>query len=203
MLIHREALELAALAAEDTDDLGNKALACPKVEGNGHVTATDGTVILRLAAKMEQPGLFDEVLDVDERNARATILLPANAAAAFNAAMKKRKRKKGQATPGIAVSQGDALVKLASSDGITTQRFEIKPTESDKFPDPSKMFKAHVTTFEVVFGVEVLIDVLRVLKAIGAASVRLHFAAEPVSPVRVTAMTEVGTIDGMVMPQRP
>lgn len=202
MLIHRAALELAALAADDSEDLTNKALACLKVEGSGHVSVTDGHVILRLAAKLEQPGLFDEVLDVDERNARETILLPANAAAAFNAAMKKRKRKKGQEEPGVAVSQGEALIKLASSDGVTTQRFEIKPLESEQWPDPSSIFQKHVTTFEVVFGIEPLIDVLRVLKTIGASSVRLHFAAEPVSPVRVTAVTLVGTVDGMVMPQR-
>jgi hypothetical protein len=202
MLIHREALELAALAADDTDDLGNKALACLKVEGNGHVTVTDGTVMLRLAAKMEQPGLFDEVLDVDERNAREIVLLPANAAAAFNAAMKKRKKKKGQPAPGVAVSQGDALIKLASSDGLTTQRFEIKPTAAEKFPDPSKIFKDHVTTLEVILGVELMIDVLRTLKAIGAASVRLHLPAESVSPIKLTAMSEVGTIEGVVMPQR-
>jgi hypothetical protein len=203
MLIHREALELANLAAEDTKDLGNKALACLKVEGNGHVTVTDGHVLMRLAAKMEEPGLFDEVLDVDERNARETVLLPANAAAAFNAAMKKRKRKKGQSAPGVAISQGDALVKLASSDGITTQRFEIKPLESEKFPDPSKIFKDHVTTHEVVLGVDLLIDVLRTIKAIGAKSVRFHLAAEPVSPIKVTAMSEVGTLEGVLMPQRP
>lgn len=202
MLIHREALELAALAADDTEDLGNKALACLKVEGNGHVTVTDGHVLLRLAAKMEQPGLFDEVLDVDERNARGTVLLPANAAAAFNAAMKKRKRKKGQAAPGVAISQGDALIKLASSDGVTTQRFEIKPLGSEKFPDPTKMFKDHVTTLEVVLGIELLIALLRTLKAIGATSVRLHLPAESVSPIKVTAMSEVGTLEGVLMPQR-
>ena len=202
MLIHREALELAALAADDTEDLGNKALACLKVEGNGHVTVTDGHVLLRLAAKMEQPGLFDEVLDVGERNARGTVLLPANAAAAFNAAMKKRKRKKGQAAPGVAISQGEALIKLASSDGVTTQRFEIKPLESEQFPDPTKIFKDHVTTLEVVLGIELVIALLRTLKAIGATSVRLHLPAEAVSPIKVTAMSEVGTLEGVLMPQR-
>lgn len=202
MLIHREALELAKLAADDNEDLGNKSLACLKVEGNGHVTVTDGHVLMRLAAKMEEPGLFDEVLDVDERNSRDVVLLPANAAAAFNAAMKKRKRKKGQASPGVAISQGDALIKLASSDGITTQRFEIKPLDTEQFPDPAKIFKSHVTTLEIVLGIDLLLDVLKTLKAVGASSVRLHLPAEPVSPVKVTAMSEVGTLEGVLMPMR-
>lgn len=198
MLIHQAALELVRLTA---DEEAAPALTGLNVEPTGHVTASNGYCYLRIAAKVEQPSLFDEQIPVADRNQRETVVIPGEAASQFLAALKKRKHKKDQPLPSVIVSQEGDQIRLASADGKTTRRIDALKQDL-AYPDVATILKKHVTTFDVVFGVELLIDYLRVLKACGARSIHLHFPAENVSPVRVTASTEVGSIEGAVMPQR-
>jgi hypothetical protein len=200
MLIHRQALELHRMCADEND--GKHALTAIKVEPTGHVTVCDGTQYLRIAAKVEEPGLFDALVPEEERVQTQTILLPAEAAESFNAALKKRKKKKDEVPPSVVISQDeDGHIRLASSDGRTMRRFEIEPP-TQPYPEIERVLRGHVVTKEVLFGVDLLLDVLKTFKATGCSTIRFGFAEGQDAPVKVTAFSEIGPIEGAVMPRR-
>lgn len=198
MLIHRQALELHRMCAEESD--GKYALTAMRIEPDGHVTVCDGAQYLRIAAKVEEPGLFDVLVPSEEREQEETILLPAEAAESFNAALKKRKGKKGEVPPSVAISIDDGHIRLASSDGRTMRRFEVQPPTSP-YPDIDRVLTSHVVTKEVIFGVDLLLDVLKTFKAMGCSSIRMSFAEGKAAPVKVSAFSAIGPIEGVVMPR--
>lgn len=199
MLIHRQALELHRMCPEEGD--GKYALAAMLIEPTGHVTVCDGHQYLRIAAKVEEPALFDMEIPEDERESIEAIVLPAEAADSFNAALKKRKKKKGEAPPSVSISTDGEHIKLASSDGRTTRRFEITPPEQP-YPPIDRVLRDHVVTREVLLGVDLLLDVLKTFKATGCDTIRFGFAEGQDAPIKVSAFSEIGPIEGAVMPRR-
>lgn len=204
MLIHREALELAKMAAQD-DDGGRFSLSCLMVEADGHVVVCDGVQLIRVAGKVDEPSLFDSLIPAEEREAEEPILLPAEAAMSFNAALKKRKKKKGEIPPHIVLSTEDTAIRLASSDGKVTRRFEVQPPE---LPYPSydvilEQSRKRAVAKSSTFDVDVLMQVLRTLKAAGCGALTLDFAHGDGAPVRVHGFSAVmGPVEGVVMPMR-
>lgn len=199
MLIHRQALELHRMCADEND--GKFALAAMLIEPTGHVTVCDGTQYLRVSAKVEEPALFDALIPDEERRWREPIVLPADAAESFNAALKKRKKKKGDVAPSVSVSQNDEHIRLASSDGQTMRRFEVKPPEQP-YPPIENVFKDFVEVKKVVMGVDLLLDVLKTFKACGSDSITLSFGSGDSAPVKVSSFSGIGPIEGAVMPRR-
>lgn len=199
MLIHRQALELHRMCAAEND--GKFALAAMLIEPDGHVTVCDGTQYMRIAARVEEPALFDALIPEEERDQHQPIVLPAEAAESFNAALKKRKKKKGDVPPSVSISQLDTHINLASSDGKTMRRFEVEPP-SQPYPPIENVFRDFVPIKDVVFGVDILLDVLKTLKACGADSVKFVLANGEAAPVKVSASTAIGPVEGAVMPRR-
>ena len=199
MLINRQALELFRMSADENDS--TFALAAMLIESTGHVTVCDGTQYLRIAAKVEEPALFDALVPEEEREQTETILLPADAAESFNAALKKRKKKKGEAPPAVAISSDGDQIRLASSDGRTMRRFDITPPDQE-YPPIDRVLRDHVVTREVLLGVDLLLDVLKTFKATGCDTIRFGFAEGQDAPIRVSAFSEIGPIEGAVMPRR-
>ena len=200
MLIHREALELANLAADEGDE--RFALTAIEIRPDGRVSVTDGHMWLRVSGKVEEPSLFDALIPAKEREQETTILLPAEAAQSFNAALKKRKVKKGEAKPNVVISQTDKAIRLASSDGRVTRRFEVEPPTA-QYPALDKTLKDHVTTKKVVFSVELLSHLLRTMRALGSEAIHMEFAEGELAPVRISGLSvHVGEISGALMPMK-
>lgn len=201
MLIHREALELARMAPTD-DEGGNYALSCLLIEADGHVVVCDGHQLIRVAGQVDEPSLFDSLIPAEEREHSAPILLPAEAAQSFSAALKKRKKKKGEPTPHIVVSHDGDAVRLASADGKVTRRFDVKPPELP-FPNIAAVMKPHVSAKRVTLGVDLMLTILKALKGCGCPSVTLDFAEGEGSPVKMSAFSDpMGPVEGVVMPIR-
>lgn len=199
MLIHREALELSRMAPSD-DEGGQYALTCLLIEADGHVVVCDGHQLIRVAGQVDEPSLFDSLIPADEREHSEPILLPAEAAQSFNAALKKRRKKKGEPTPHIVVSQDGNAVRLASADGKVTRRFEVKPPELP-FPNIATVMRKHVTAKRVTLGVDLMLTILKALKGCGCPSITLDFAEGETSPVHFRAFSDpMGPVEGVVMP---
>ncbi len=199
MLIHREALELARMAPQD-DEGGKFALTCLLIEGGGRVVVCDGKQLIRVNGSVDEPTLFDDLIPAEERDHDEPILLPAEAAQSFNAALKKRRKKKGEPTLHIVVSSDGTHVRLASADGKVTRRFEVAPPELP-FPNIKPLLKQHRSAKKVTFDIELLMTVLKALKGCGCPSVTLDFAEGETSPVRFAAFSDpMGPVDGLVMP---
>lgn len=198
MLIHRLALEFARLAA---DEEASPKLACLHIEPTGHVTVSDGHLYLRANGKVDEPGLFDELLPHEERSARVAVTLPAYAASSFYAAL-KRKRKKAELPKSFAVSLDNDVIRLATADASVQRRVDVKAS-TEEYPNVKSILKDHVVVHDVVLNVALLLELLKTLKAVGASSVHLHFAASETAPVKVTANSlELGPIEGAVMAMR-
>jgi hypothetical protein len=201
MLIHREALELARMALTD-DEGGTHALSCLLIEADGHVVVCDGHQLIRVNGKVDEPTLFDAIIDQKEREHAEPILLPAEAATSFNAALKKRKKKKGEPTPHIAVSGDPGQVRLASADGKVTRRFDVAPPDLP-FPNITSLMKPHVEIKRVTLNVDLMLTVLRALKGCGCPSVTLSFSEGQTAPVKLTSFSDpMGPVDALVMPIR-
>lgn len=201
MLIHREALELARMAP-DEDEGGKFALSCLLIEADGHVVVCDGTQLIRVAGQVDEPSLFDALISPAEREHDTPILLPAEAAQSFSAALKKRKKKKGEPTPHIVVSQDGDAIRLASADGKVTRRFEIKSSELP-FPNIAAVMRPHVEVKRVTLGVDLMLTVLKALKGCGCPSITLSFAAGESAPVKIDAFSNpMGPVTALVMPMR-
>lgn len=201
MLIHREALELARMAPTE-DEGGRFALTCLLIEADGHVVVCDGHQLIRVAGQVDEPSLFDSLIPEEEREHAEPILLPAEAAQSFNAALKKRKKKKGEPTPHITVSHDGEAVRLASADGKVTRRFSVKPPELP-FPDIAPLMRPHATVKRVTLGVDLMLTVLKALKGCGCDSVTLSLAEGESAPVQFSAFSNpMGPVSGVVMPMR-
>jgi hypothetical protein len=199
MLIHREALELAKLA--NTEDESH-ALNCLRFEPDGHVCVSDGHQYLRVNGKVDEPSLFDSLIPEDERTCDTEVLLPSEAAQSFNAALKKRKTKKGEPTPHIVLSHDGDVVRVASSDGKVTRRFDVNPIETP-YPNIDAIRRQHVSTRTVTLGVDLMIKVLRAMKGAGCTSVTLDLAEGTYAPIRLSSFSGVmGPVEGAVMPMR-
>lgn len=201
MLIHREALELARLAPVE-DEGGKFALTCLLIEADGHVVVCDGVQLIRVAGKVDEPSLFDAILPADELNHSESILLPADAAQSFNAALKKRKKKKGEPTPHIVVSRDGDAVKLASADGKVTRRFEVAIPDLP-FPNIAAVMRPHAEVKRTTLSVDVMLTVLKALKGCGCTSVTLSLAEGAGAPIKLSAFSlPMGPVEGVVMPMR-
>lgn len=201
MLIHREALELARMAP-DEDEGGALALSCLMIEPDGHVVVCDGHQLIRVAGAVDEPSLFDSLIPADEREHADPILLPAEAAQSFAAALKKRKKKKGEPTPHLVVSQTGDAIRLASADGKVTRRFEVKPPELP-YPNYATLMRPHTEVKRVTLGVDLMLTVLKALKGCGCTSMTLSLAASDTAPVKIDAFsTPMGPVEGLVMPMR-
>ena len=201
MLIHREALELARMAPGD-DEGGTHALSCLLIEADGHVVVCDGHQLIRVAGIVDEPSLFDSLIPVSEREHAEAILLPAEAAQSFNAALKKRKKKKGEPTPHIVVSQDGDGVKLASADGKVMRRFEVKAPELP-YPNIAAVMRPHAEVKRVTLGVDLMLTVLKALKGCGCDSVTMSLSEGESAPVKLSAFSSpMGPVEGVVMPMR-
>ncbi len=103
MLIHRESLELAKNAAPAEDGVPFTT-PCVQVSEDGTVTVTDGLHWLRMKAAADEPNLFDEIAESGTDDLDGPVMIPAEVVQAFNAAMKKRKAKKGMPVPHVIAS---------------------------------------------------------------------------------------------------
>lgn len=201
MLIHREALELARNAAANEEGTPFS-ITCVYVSEDGAATVTDGHLWLRMKAAVDEPSLFDELAQPGAgADSDGPVLVPADVMAAFNAAMKKRKKTKDGPVPHVVVSKVNSHITLSSSDGKTRRTFLIDDVGDVKFPDVDKTVKRQPTR-HVVLGVDLLISMLRTLKACGAPAVKLGLPDEENSPITLSATCESGPIDGAVMPMR-
>jgi hypothetical protein len=200
MLIHREALELAKMAASEDD--GKYSLSCLLIEADGHVVVCDGKQLIRVAGKVDDPSLFDSLIPEDEREHAEEILLPAEAAQSFNAALKKRKKKKGEATPHVVVSGDGDSIRLASADGQVTRRFDVKPPEHP-YPNYKALMKPHTVVKRVTLSIDLMLNVLKALKSAGCPSVTLHLSEGEGAAVKISAFSDpMGPVEGVVAPMR-
>jgi hypothetical protein len=201
MLIHREALELANNAAQGED--APFMLTCVNVSEDGSVTVTDGHHWLRMKAAADEPSLFDEIAERDTEALTGPALVPADVMSAFNASMKKRKSKPGEAKPHVVVAQQENRVTLRSSDGKTTRTFLLEAVGADlKFPDVDRTVAAHVPVRRVVLGVDLLLLILRTLRACKVGTITLGLPAEDMAPISISAFSLTGPIEGAIMPCR-
>jgi len=206
MLIRLEALELAANAAKSEVGMRHP-LDFIRVEENGTVVATDGHHFLRLTSTPIEPTLFDAELPKPETEARINVLVNAEDAKAFKVACKRaaRKEKRDPSQPiHVAVARvGDAAT-LATTDGLTVRRFEMKdggPELEEKYPDLDRTVPVGPKR-EITFSVELLQRILRTLHALRCRSVTLGIVEDDHAAVVISAMSLAGAIDGVVMPIR-
>jgi len=203
MLIHREALELARNAASHDTEGVPITISCVKIGPDGSVTVTDGHHWLRMKAAADEPNLFDELAERGTDALEHPVLVPADVIAAFNAAMKKRKVKKGQPVPHVVVAQHENRITLKSSDGKTMRTFELDAPDAElKFPDVDKTVQAHLPTHHVVLSVDLLALLVKTLRACKATTLKLGFPIDTDAPVTLSTFTLTGPIDGAIMPMR-
>ncbi len=202
MLIYREALELARNAAVDADGIPFS-MTCVYVTEDGALTVTDGHLWLRMKGAVDEPNLFDELADKGAgAKSDGPVLVPADVIQAFNAAMKKRKAKKGQPVPHVVVTKAGTSITLASSDGKTKRTFLLEASDITTFPDVDRTVLAHAPVRELVLGVDLLYSVLRTLKACGAVSLHLGLPESVEGPVRMSSVSLTGPIEGAIMPMK-
>lgn len=202
MLIHREALELAKNAAPVGDGVPFT-ITCVNITEDGAVTVTDGHHWLRMKAAADEPNLFDEIAEDGTDALDGPVMIPAEVVQAFNAAMKKKKAKKGMPIPHVIVAQQDDRVTLRSSDGKTTRTFLMEAVDVNlKYPDVEKTILSHAPTHHIILSVDLLSKMVRALKACKAPNLHLGLPADPTAPIHVSAFTETGSIDGALMPMR-
>jgi len=200
MLIHREALELAKNAAKEVDGIPFS-ISCVNITPDGAVVVTDGLHWLRMKATADEPSLFDELAERDTVELAEDVLIPAEVALAFNAAMKKHKPKKGQQAPNVVVAQQDQRVTLRSSDGKTTRSFLMDAIHVERsFPDVDRTVLAHQPDRHIILSLDLLARLVRTLRACKAGSVTLGLPIDPTAPISLSCYTEAGPIDGAIMP---
>ena len=200
MLIHREALELAKNCAADGDGVPFTMTCVHLDPSDGSVTVTDGRHFLRMRAAADEPNLFDDMAAQQTEELETSVLIPGDVVQAFNAAMKKRKAKKGLPTPHVVVARADDRVTLKSSDGKTTRTFLIDGVDKElKCPDVNKVVAGHKAVRTVTLGIELLDAIVRVMKACKVEAVTLGLPELDTQPITVSAFTENGPIDGALM----
>jgi hypothetical protein len=205
MLIRLEALELAANAGEP-DESDRYHLNVVQVRANGSVIVTDGSACLRIQAAVDEPGLFDALMPAQERGFEGEVLIEKGDAIDFKAACRKalkRAGKKSSADGGepvhvVIAKDGDTL-KMATADGIVERQFLIKQPDGLRFPDVDRVIPAGEHR-EIILSVELLLKMLRTLKRLRVRAVTLGLSRAPLSPIRITANSHAGAIDGALMP---
>ena len=70
------------------------------------------------------------------------------------------------------------------------------------YPNVEKTVLAHEPVKTVALSVDMLAGLLRTLKSCKATSITLGLPADPVGPIRLSAFTATGPIDGAMMPLR-
>jgi hypothetical protein len=202
VLIHREALELAKNAAAVGDGVPFT-ISCVNISEDGSVTITDGHHWLRMNAAADEPNLFDEIAEDGTEALDGPVMIPAEVVQAFNAAMKKKKTKKGMPVPHVIVAQQEDRVTLRSSDGKTTRTFLMEAVDANlKYPDVDRTVLAHAPTHHITLSVDLLSKIVRALKACKAPTLKLGLPTDPEAPIHLTAYTETGSINGAMMPMR-
>lgn len=203
MLIHQEALELARNAAAGGDGVPFS-ITCVNITEDGAVTVTDGHHWLRMKAAADEPNLFDEIAEQDTENISGPVMVPADVVQAFNAAMKRRKVKKGTPVPHVVIAQQDNRVTLRSSDGKTTRTFLLEAVDAElKFPDVDRTVQGvNKPQRHVIVSVELLTAIVRTLRACKVSSVKLGLPESAEAPISLSAMSLTGPIDGALMPMR-
>jgi len=203
MLMHREALELAKNAS-DVGDGVPFTTSCVNITPDGALVVTDGHHFLRMKAIVDEPSLFDGLAVQDTEELDGPVMIPADVAVSFNAAMKRRKVVKDAPVPHVVVAQADGQVTLRSSDGKTTRKFQLDAMDPNLvYPDVDKVVSGiHAPVRRVLLGVDLLAKVLRVLKSCKAESVAFGFPEDEHGPITINAFTKTGLIDGAIMPQR-
>jgi hypothetical protein len=208
MLIRLEALELAANAAS-SDANDRYVLDFIQVRANGDVVVTDGHHFLRLKAAVEEPTLFDALLPKAEVGAAEDTLVNAEDAKAFKASCKRaikkaaKGAKKGDAPAvHVAIAKGDEAVTLATADGVTSRRFEMKERSTTmEYPNVDRVIPKGAK-HEILLSVELMMRVLRTLKALKCRSVSLALTKDSEAAIVVRATSVIGDIDGAIMPMR-
>ena len=143
MLIHRESLELAKNAAPAGDGVPFTTT-CVCIGEDGTVTVTDGLHWMRMKAAADEPNLFDEIAVDGTQALDGPVMIPAEVVQAFNAAMKKRKAKKGMPVPHVIVAHQEDRVTLRSSDGKTTRTFLMEAVDPTLvYPNVDRTVAAH------------------------------------------------------------
>lgn len=178
-------------------------ITCVNIGTDGSVTVTDGHHWLRMTAAAEEPNLFDDIAEQETEELDGPVMIPAEVVQAFNAAMKKRKAKKGMPVPHVVVAQQENRVTLRSSDGKTTRTFLMEAMDAElKFPNVDKTVLAHAPSRHIILNVDLLTLIVRVLKSCNAETVRLGLPDDNSAPIHLSAFTPTGPITGAVMPMR-
>jgi len=190
MLIHREALNLANNAADENSD--RYCIKFVQITKDGHVVATDGHHFLRIKALVDEPSLLDALMPEDKRDNAVDALVPADTLQSFAAAVKKV-----DANAHVVIAAENGTITLATADGVTERTFVTKPPDLP-FPDVAKVTR-ETSEKTLTLGVELMMRLLRTLKACGASSVTLG-VNDAESPITVAAFCDSGPIDGAIMP---
>jgi hypothetical protein len=179
MLIRLEALELAANVG-DSDASDRYGLNYLQARGDGSVVATDGTQLLRIQAKAEEPTLFDAELPEDERGFDGDVLIEAGEARDFKSACRKamkRLRKTHEPVHVVIARDGDDLT-MATADGIVTRRFVIHQPDAPQYPAVDRLLSDTSERREITLSVDLLIKMLRTLRRLHVKSVTLGLSDE-------------------------
>jgi hypothetical protein len=201
MLIRLEALELAANVG-DSDASDRYGLNYIQARPDGSVVATDGTQLLRIQAKAEEPTLFDAELPEDERGFEGEVLIEAGEAKDFKSACRKALKRLGKAhepTHVVIARDGDDLT-MATADGIVTRRFTIRQPDAPNFPAVDRLLADTSERREIILSVDLLIKMLRTLRRLDVKCVRLGLSEEANSAIYLRAESKTGVIDGALMP---
>lgn len=204
MLIHREGLELATNTLTE-EGATRFALGSIQVGTDGVVLASDGKACLRMAARVDEPTLFDDLAEEDTDDLCDPVLIPADVATAFLASMKKCKAKPGEAKSHVVVATRNGQVTLRSSDGKATRTFLLESPSSDlRFPDVMRLLRQHRPGTRVVLSVDVMSQILRTLRAVKAMSFSFDIPADydGANAIAVAAFCDAGPIEGLIMPMR-
>ena len=202
MLIHRLGLELARCATPP--DAENPTMTKSiQIEPDGRITATDGHVMIRLRAHAEQPDLFTE-MELPELAIALEhpVLVPSDVALSFSAAC-KRKRKKHEPDVVVVAADDDGPATLASADGRTKRRFEVKQIDG-AFPSVDRLKPSGEPRATVILSLDLLRTLVCTLLKCKAGSIRLTIHdPNTLIPFQSLAFLDditLAQIEGCVMP---
>lgn len=203
MLIKLDALKLVGIASTSKPDKLNVPVDCLHVTEDGDIVATNGHILLKMRGNVEEPGLFDAEFDTSDREQKVNMLITGSVVRDFLACC----RQSGKEAPTVVLTQKRKSVNLATTDGVTTKRFDASgDRDIEKFPDASKLLGKRVERVEVTLGVDVLMQMLRTLRAVGCKSVTLGVPPvdeeqkQIVDMLSVDAKATNGQVTGAVMP---
>ncbi len=147
-----------------------------------------------MKALVDEPSLLDALLPEAQRENAVDALVPADTIASFAAAIKKV-----DSNAHVVIAADNGTITLATADGVTERTFVTKPPDLP-FPDITKVTRTK-SEKTLTVGVDLMIRLLRTLKACGAESVTLGINNDE-QPITVAAFCDSGPIDGAIMPMR-